>query len=289
LTSSVEHGQPGAAGQGSPGPSIGPLYRGPLWGALIAYGNFLFRYRNAVFPAAMVLLFLGFRPVFAGGDLASDRWLDLLGVLIVLAGQAVRAAVIGLAYIKRGGLDKKVYAAHLVTDGLFAHSRNPIYVGNLLMVAGYLVVHNSPWVYLLGGGFFLISYRAIVAAEEQYLHGKFGPAYVAYSRDVPRWWIMPAGLGATFAQMTFNWRRVVIKDYSTFMTATITVLGLYAYEVYVAQGFEQGGGALAAIGGLALAVVLATLGIRALKKAKILTDKAPAAGPDAHSGSGDGA
>jgi protein-S-isoprenylcysteine O-methyltransferase Ste14 len=263
------------AGQGvAGGPSREPLYRGPLWGALIAYGNFLFRYRNAVFPAVMAALFIGFRPVFAGGTMESDGWLELLGVAIVLGGQAVRAAVIGLSYIKRGGLNKKVYAEHLVTDGLFAHCRNPLYVGNLLMVAGYFVIHNSLWVYLLGSAFFLVSYRAIVAAEEQFLHGKFGQAYVAYCRDVPRWWIAPGGLGATFAQMTFNWRRVVLKDYSTAMAWLITVLGLNAYEVVVVESFEQGAGTLAAIAVLALAVVLGALAIRALKKAKWLTDKA---------------
>lgn len=249
------------------------LYRGQLWLALVAYGNFLFRYRNVIFPLVMAMTFIGFRPNLAGGSLAADRWLDLVGLLIVIAGQAVRAAVIGLAYIRRGGLNKKVYAEALVTNGIFAHSRNPIYVGNLLMIAGYLVIHNSLWVYLLGSLFFLISYRAIVAAEEQFLHSKFGSAYVAYCRATPRWAIDLGGLGRTFTQMSFNWRWVLAKDYTTCTTWIMTVLGLYGYEVFLAEGLERGGSTLVVVAILARAILLAALVIRALKKPKRLTYK----------------
>lgn len=105
---------------------------------MIAYGNFLFRHRNWVFPLFMVVLFVAFLPA-RGGTLP-----DIVGLAIVLAGLIVRGAVVGLANIKRGGLQKKVYAADLVTDGMFARCRNPLYVGNLLMISGYLVIHDNP-------------------------------------------------------------------------------------------------------------------------------------------------
>lgn len=247
-------------------------YAGAFWRVTIAYGNFLFRFRNVVFPVVMVLLFVAFQPAFAGGSLASDAWLNALGLLIVIAGQAVRAGVIGLAYIKRGGLKKKVYAENLVTEGVFAHCRNPLYVGNFLMLAGYFVLHNSPWVYLLGGAFFLYAYRAIVAAEEQYLHGKFGGAYEAYCRDVPRWWIEPRGLGRTFQDMTFNWRRVLLKDYATAQTWLITVLGLLAYEAVVAQGVAGARDTLIGLAVAAAVVFALALAVRVLKKSKRLVE-----------------
>lgn len=233
---------------------------------MIAYGNFLFRHRNWVFPLVMVMLFLGFKPVPAGGSADSDLWLDLVGVAIVLAGIVTRGAVVGLAYIKRGGLAKKVYAADLVTDGMFAHCRNPLYVGNLLMLAGYLVIHNNPWVYVLGGAFFLIAYHAIVAAEENFLRDKFGEGFEAYCRDAPRWRIRIKGLAETFRGMKFNWTRVVAKDYSTIDTAAITVLFLFGWEAVVFNGFDNAGGTLILLGGVFLAVQLVALGIRTMKK-----------------------
>jgi protein-S-isoprenylcysteine O-methyltransferase Ste14 len=62
--------------------------------------------------------------------------LDALGVVVLAGGLALRSLVVGLAYIKRGGKGKKVYADALVTDGIFAHSRNPLYLGNILILCG---------------------------------------------------------------------------------------------------------------------------------------------------------
>lgn len=231
---------------------------------MIAYGNFLFRHRNWVFPLFMLVIFVAFRPVQWGGTPESDLPLDLVGIAIVVAGAAVRGAVIGLAYIKRGGLQKKVYAEDLVTDGMFAHSRNPLYVGNLLMLLGYLVIHNNPWVYVLGGVFFLTAYHAIVAAEENFLSAKFGTGYDAYCRDVPRWRIRLAGLGETFRRMEFNWLRVLVKDYSSIDTGAITVLALLAWEAISFRGFDAAVGSLVPLGivfvviqAFALAIVVA--------------------------------
>ncbi|HEY5597447.1 MAG TPA: isoprenylcysteine carboxylmethyltransferase family protein [Kiloniellales bacterium] len=239
---------------------------------LIRYGTFLFRYRNAVFPAAMVLVLLSFRPVLPFGDAAADRWLDGLGLLIILIGQGVRAAVIGLAYIKRGGVNKKIHADALVRDGIFAHARNPLYVGNLLILGGLFVIHNNPWVYLLGGTFFLVSYGAIVAAEEEYLAAKFGDDYADYCRKVGRWLPTLRGLGRTLRSMSFNWRRVIMKDYSTVHTWSTTVLGLVAYQIVVERGFAARP-ALLVIAVAVVALALAALGVRALKKSGRLHDR----------------
>lgn len=198
---------------------------------LTAYGNWLFHYRDKVFPVVMLALFAGFAPVPFGGDLHSDRMLDLFGFALALLGQSYRWLVIGLAYIKRGGLSKRVHAHTLVTDGLFAHVRNPLYGGNLLIIAGLLIVHHAPAVYALGGAYFLLTYVAIVAAEEAYLREKFAE-YPAYCRAVPRWWPRWAGLRATLTGMRFNWRRAVLKDSASCAMWVLTGLGILALEAW---------------------------------------------------------
>ncbi|MFQ5660639.1 MAG: methyltransferase family protein [Gammaproteobacteria bacterium] len=233
---------------------------------LNCYGNFLFRYRNGIFPAVMILLLLGFRPVPLAGSASTDHWLDLAGLLVVMAGQALRAAVIGLAYIKRGGLNKRIHADSLVTEGLFRHCRNPLYVGNLLMLTGYFLMHNNPWVYLLGGGFFIISYHAIVTAEERFLREQFGQDYTDYCHRVSRWWIRLSGLKATFSGMHFNWRRVISKDYTTMLTWIITVLAIFSYENIVWGGVNNRYGLLATVSVIAIIAMLLALWIRVLKK-----------------------
>ena len=249
-----------------------PAPRG-LRAAAIGYGNFLFKHRNWVFPVLLIALFDLLRPAPLGGAVASDLWLNILGAAVSALGLAIRGAVIGLAYIKRGGLNKRIYAENLVTEGVFAHCRNPLYVGNVLMLFGYLAMHNNPWVWLIGGGFTLISYTSIVAAEEHFLRGTFGSAYEAYCRDVPRWWIRLNGLGATLNSMSFNWTRVVIKDYATAMFAVMIVSGLFAYDVWAVEGFPAAWPAVYWVAAVwATVVVLATI-VRILKKNGRWTDK----------------
>ena len=239
---------------------------------LVRYGNFLFRYRNGVFPAVMLATFVLLPPRPLAGDWAADRWLDLAGLALCLLGQGLRAFVIGLAYIKRGGVNKQIYAARLVQEAMFATSRNPLYVGNIIVLAGLFLIHNNPIAYLLGGGFFLVSYHAIVAAEERYLRGQFGPEYDEYCRRVNRWLPSPAAIGAAIAGMTFNWRRVVVKEYGSFFSWVLTALAVLGYQAFWRDGWPGASGALV---WTAAAIVAAAAGaglVRALKKSGALRD-----------------
>jgi hypothetical protein len=80
---------------------------------------------------------------------------------------------------------------------MYGHSRNPMYVGNFLILVGVAVASNSRACVLLALPLFGFAYRAIVAAEEQYFRGRFGEQFNAYARDVPRLWPTFQGLGST--------------------------------------------------------------------------------------------
>ena len=139
----------------------------------------------------------------------------LLGALVAALGQLVRAVTIGFRYVIRGGRGKRVYAEDLVTDGVYAHVRNPMYVGNLLIVAGVAIAANSWATILLGVPLAIFMYVCIVAAEEEYLLGRFGEAFKAYCRDVPRWLPKAGALFRGSEPMQFRWRRLLVKEYGT--------------------------------------------------------------------------
>jgi protein-S-isoprenylcysteine O-methyltransferase Ste14 len=193
----------------------------PDAGLLVGWGNFLFRARDAVFTVVLVVLFVLTKPVWPGGNERWDDALDAVGVLVALAGQAIRVAVIGTVYVIRGGRNRKVYAEELVTGGFFAHCRNPLYVGNVLVLLGLFTIWNSPVAWLVGVPFFLFGYGAIVAAEERFLRGKFGGSFDEYCARVPRWIPNVRGLKASLAGMRFHWQRVVIKEYGSTASWTI--------------------------------------------------------------------
>jgi len=177
---------------------------------MIKIGNFLFHYRNGLFPLVYVLLFFKSHPF-----MADDRLVALLGLLVALAGQLLRVVTIGLEYIIRGGRDRHVYAEKLVQGGVFAHCRNPLYVGNFAILLGIGIASNSILFLGIGIPFFAFAYWAIIAAEENYLRNKFGKEFDSYCARVNR--LIPnfSGIGRTLGGMRFNWRRLVTAEYGS--------------------------------------------------------------------------
>jgi protein-S-isoprenylcysteine O-methyltransferase Ste14 len=176
--------------------------------ALIRYGDACFKHRGLMLPAAVLLLFI------PSPELHPDAaFTSLIGIVLALIGQSIRIANVGMVYIIRGGKSHKVYAETLVTAGLYSHVRNPMYVGNSFLLAGLAFASNS-WVFAIGGIALAIAVHVgIIAAEENFLRGKFGEQYVDYCRRVPR--IIPrfTGLRDTLRGVTFNWPRIVDKEY----------------------------------------------------------------------------
>jgi protein-S-isoprenylcysteine O-methyltransferase Ste14 len=75
----------------------------------------------------------------------------------------------------------------LVTTGIHAWSRNPIYVGMFLLYAGIGLAARSPWVLMLTLPLAVIMRYGVVAREEAYLERRFGDAYRNYKARVRRW------------------------------------------------------------------------------------------------------
>jgi len=202
--------------------------------AWIGYGRLIYRTRNLLFPLALVGLLACFPPA-AGLD--APLWIAA-GLSCIVAGQGLRVLTVGLAYIKRGGKDGRYFAHGLVTGGLFAHCRNPLYLGNLLLAVGYLLLAGNP-VALLGGTlFFALSYQAIVKGEECYLAGRFKNAFEDYRRAVPRWALTLKGIGTTWRDSSFHGRRVVAKEYGTLFTTLFTTLAILAWRTARMDGWR---------------------------------------------------
>lgn len=207
---------------------------------MLRIGTFLFKYRNQAFPLIIIALFVAAPPSTAPwGNPALEQAKDMLALLIVASGLILRASVIGYAYIRRGGLNKRVYADELVTEGMFGVCRNPLYVGNMLIYVGLFVFHGNPVVIAVGCTLFAFFYQCIVSAEEAFLHDKFGAAYKAYCRDVPRWGLKRGAFDESTRGMAFNLKRVVAKDYSTVSSTFIALLATEFYRVSVGSITEQ--------------------------------------------------
>lgn len=236
---------------------------------MVAMGTFFFRHRNLLFPIVIVLLVLGRHwPIVREPRIG--YWMIGTGALVALSGQLLRAATVGLVYIKRGGKDKKVYADSLVQRGMFAHSRNPLYLGNLLIVGGMGIACNSLPFLLLGLPFFVFAYLCIVAAEEEYLRNRFGTEFEDYCTRVNRFLPDLRGIGATFRDTQFHWRRLLVKEYQTPFPWLIGLLLLLMWQQYLELGYESARGRLWALTSLLALLGMSFLLARFLKKSKIV-------------------
>jgi protein-S-isoprenylcysteine O-methyltransferase Ste14 len=243
----------------------------PGWRRLLApLGRFFFKFRDLLFPLVFFGLALVSYPRLFLGSEGWDRVLDALGVVVALSGQLLRAVVIGFAYIRRGGKNKQVFADSLVQEGVFAHSRNPLYLGNFLALVGFCLVHNSTLCYVAGIPFFALAYLAIVAAEEEYLQQKFGAEFEAYCRRVPRFLPSFRGLGTTLRSMKFDWKRLIRKEYGSTFAGASCILALIVWDTYVRHGAAGLRGLLPAVLGIWGVLVCAYLVARYLKKSGAL-------------------
>ncbi len=111
----------------------------------------------------------------------------LIGLAMVILGESIRfwgVCWAGSETRTTGG----VGGTFLVISGPFAHTRNPLYLGNILMYCGFGVMSYALYPYLLIVAFlfFALQYHLIVSQEEEYLRGFFKEPYAEYTKQVPR-------------------------------------------------------------------------------------------------------
>ncbi len=110
-----------------------------------------------------------------------------IGTIIALAGLVTTSA--GRRALIKGGtnINPSLPTTRLVTDGVFGHTRNPLYVGISFAMCGIALIFDLDWVLLLIVPSCVFLHFAVVVREERYLEQKFGDAYRRYKARVPRY------------------------------------------------------------------------------------------------------
>jgi protein-S-isoprenylcysteine O-methyltransferase Ste14 len=110
-----------------------------------------------------------------------------LGGGLFLAGAALLAAAIRL--FRRAGTAIPPWepSTALVTTGVYGLSRNPIYLGMILIYVGIAFVFAASWAFLLLLPVLVALQIEVIRREETYLERRFGEAYRQYRQEVRRW------------------------------------------------------------------------------------------------------
>jgi protein-S-isoprenylcysteine O-methyltransferase Ste14 len=141
----------------------------------------------------------------------------LLALPLVIAGEALRIWA-------SGHIEK---TRRLASGGPYAHTRNPLYLGSVLLALGFATASASSWVVLAVSAYVLAFYPSVMREEASFLRQAFPEEYGVWARDVPLF--LPRMNPAGPRQTTFAWSRVAAnREWRTAAAIPVVVALLWA-------------------------------------------------------------
>jgi len=195
---------------------------------IVKLGNWLFHFRNFLFPLFYLALFIPTSRVFW-----DDKIAITLGVILIIIGILIRCITIGLVYIVRGGKNRQIYANGLVTEGIYSICRNPMYLGNIILLLGFGFFANSTLFVYAFFPLFIIFYLSIIRAEEEFLLAKFGDSFTSYKNHVNALIPNIFLIDKAFRGHQFNWKKVISKEFNALYVYIVGILLLLLFEKHI--------------------------------------------------------
>jgi len=181
-------------------------------------GAWLFKWRS-YFPLLLVPLFvIAFRNsrlverIF--GDSAGDLW-ESIAIAVSFLGLLIRCLTAG--YVPRGtsGRNTKSQAANtLNTTGMYSITRNPLYLGNFIIIFGVTLFLQVWWLALIVWVGFWLYYERIIFTEEEFLRGKFGSEFTEWAKNTPM--VIPHLGSWRKPALPFSFKTVLRREFTTY-------------------------------------------------------------------------
>ncbi len=139
--------------------------------------------------AILAMLLQSYAPLPWPLPAAWSASLAIVGTIMFIAGFATDIGTMLLFTRRKANFLPHKAATRLITDGPFRYSRNPIYVGNTLMLSGAGIAFSSIWLLLAAGAAAVATHFLAILREEAHLKAKFAGEWDAYAQKTPRWLI----------------------------------------------------------------------------------------------------
>lgn len=164
---------------------------------------------------------LGF--VFA----AAFMWLARPTFASIAIGSGVAFAGLCIRALASGHVEKNEV---LATSGPYAHTRNPLYLGSIVLAAGFLIAGRSWWLPLIAAAILLVIYVPVIRSEEAFLRERF-PEFDDYAAQVPR--LFPRPRAYQRRPRSFSWHLYwKHREYNAALGAGLMIAGLIAKAVW---------------------------------------------------------
>jgi protein-S-isoprenylcysteine O-methyltransferase Ste14 len=192
---------------------------GPTWPEATV-GHWVFRNRSWL-PVPLGVAAVVFAPT------AIDWRLVYAGALFIVAGEALRLwAVRHIGVVSR---TRTTRLGPLVTSGPYAHTRNPLYVGNWLLWTGFALGSSLRWMVPLSWAVFVVQHAFVVQWEEQLLVQHYPASYGRYAGVVSRWWPRLSRIGMRVSyRHPYPWSDVMFSERGTLVAIALVAMLLLA-------------------------------------------------------------
>ena len=111
----------------------------------------------------------------------------IIGIGLILVGESIR--IYGVRFAGGATRTREVGAPSLCTSGPYSRCRNPLYLGNMIIYCGVVLMAGGQFLWpllFIVFFFFMLQYSMIISLEEETLVKLFGNEYQLYRESVPR-------------------------------------------------------------------------------------------------------
>jgi protein-S-isoprenylcysteine O-methyltransferase Ste14 len=116
-----------------------------------------------------------------------EGWALPLGLIVIFAALNIKLFAAREMVRIKTNLNIRKPANNIATSGPYSVSRNPLYIGMILLNIGIGCFVNSLWIFVLSAGLAATLQKGVIEPEEAYLERKFGEKYLRYKAKVRRW------------------------------------------------------------------------------------------------------
>ncbi len=120
-------------------------------------------------------------------DVNWPDWLRWVGWALLVTMVALAISAVRTFRRHRAAINPLGQATTMVASGPFRYTRNPMYLGLLMLHLGGTLAFRLPWAAILFVPVFLALNFGVIVPEEQYLAAAFGEPYALYRQRVRRW------------------------------------------------------------------------------------------------------
>ena len=147
-------------------------------------------------------------------------WLARPSVVTIVTGSLIVAAGLAIRAVASGQLRKN---EALATSGPYSYTRNPLYLGSILIAVGFAIAARSVWVWIVLVIFFVAVYVPVIRSEEAFLRSQF-PDFGLYAQRVPR--LLPRWSGESVTAQFSRELYLKHREYNALIGAALMMLAI---------------------------------------------------------------